>query len=724
MDRKDRSLQLKENPRRVAIIIPVYGAFQYTLACLQSVIKHTELLHSARVFLVDDCAPIGDLKAYLADKITLPAQVVILRNPKNLGFVASCNRAIRECQEDDILLLNSDTEVTPRWLEKMRKAAYSNGDIGTVTPLTNNGVICSFPNFCEDNELPDGLDLDEYANIVEAAAMPYYHTLPTAVGFCMFIKREVITKVGLLDEENFGQGYGEENDLCCRAQAAGYRDILDDSTFVYHKGSMSFKESKKELCERNSKILAAKHPHYFGNVSSFCGANPLREVRERIWDHLLLRVSRGKRGALLHIIHNGPYKQHYHTLGGTELHVQDLIANCPDFNHWSMVCDARGFFLTAHLYGFSREFFFDAKHNSLAKVMTSRAFDFIHVHHTRGFPFKELVAALKEHGSYVVSLHDFFMVCPRINLMRPDLTMCNGHECTSTCGYEESVITELRSQAQLLLSNAKRTFAFSRSTKSLYFNIVADDSNFTVNPHGLLHKSTEEALERHIQSGPARPGKDSPLKILVLGHVAPHKGSRLLAELSTVKQLGNGTPLEWHLLGKFHGAGEPEFIEHGEYTREEVTEKITEINPHLSVMLAVCPETYSLSVDETLNAGVPVLSSPFGAPAERIRASGAGWVVPVVSKDAVLDILTRVSENWMDYCIVRHNVRRAVVLSVVEMAKAYLAEYRSPVKPKASPSLEIFTIIGRPEMGESLSSVAHTTAPVNRARGCRPAAPQ
>jgi GT2 family glycosyltransferase/glycosyltransferase involved in cell wall biosynthesis len=706
MGRKDRSVQQQESHRRVSIIIPVYGAFDYTLACLQSVLKHTDLAHSAQVFLIDDRAPIGDLATFLAGKIALPPQVVILRNPKNLGFVASCNRAIQECGEDDVLLLNSDTEVTPRWLEKMRRAAYGNTDIGTVTPLTNNGVICSFPNFCEDNDLPDGLELDEYADLVEAAAMPYYHTLPTAVGFCMFIKREVIAKVGLLDEENFGQGYGEENDFCCRAQSIGYRDILDDSTFVYHKGSMSFKESKKELCERNSKILEGKHPHYFGNVSAFCGANPLREVRERIFDHLLLRVAAGKRGTLLHIIHNGPYKQHYHTLGGTELHVQDLIAKCPDFNHWSMVCDARGFFLTAHLYGFSREFFFDAAHNSLAKVITSKAFDFIHVHHTRGFPFKELVAALKKHGNYVVSLHDFFTVCPRINLMRPDLTMCNGHECTSTCGYEEKVITELREQAQILLSNAKRTFAFSRSTKSLYFNIIADDSNFTVNPHGLAYKSTDEDLERYIQGGPARPGIESPLKILILGHVAPHKGSRLLAELSTVKQLSNGVPLEWHLLGKFHGVGDCEMIEHGEYTREEVTEKISEINPHLSVMLAVCPETYSLSVDETLNAGVPVLSSPFGAPAERIRASGAGWVLTVVSKEAVLNVLSQVSENWMDYWIVRQNVRRSVILSTEEMARGYLTEYRASTGQKLQPAHEILNIIGRTAMHAEFSKLS------------------
>ena len=91
--------------------------------------------------------------------------------------------------ENDVILLNSDTEVTDNWLNKIKAYAYSDSTIATVTLLTNNGTICSVPEFCCDNEIPDNFDLKEYSDMIERISLREYSEIPTAVGFCMFIKR-------------------------------------------------------------------------------------------------------------------------------------------------------------------------------------------------------------------------------------------------------------------------------------------------------------------------------------------------------------------------------------------------------------------------------------------------------------------------------------------------------------------------------------------------------
>ncbi len=62
--------------------------------------------------------------------------------------------------EKDIILLNSDTIVTPGWARKIRACAYSRHYIATVTPFTNNGTECSIPEFGQNNEVPTGFTID------------------------------------------------------------------------------------------------------------------------------------------------------------------------------------------------------------------------------------------------------------------------------------------------------------------------------------------------------------------------------------------------------------------------------------------------------------------------------------------------------------------------------------------------------------------------------------
>src|SRR6185295_2130246 len=61
-----------------------------------------------------------------------------------------------------------------------------------------------------------------------------------SVGACLYIKRKALERLGLFDEASFGLGYGEESAFCFRALEAGFLNVLDDATFIYHAGQRSF----------------------------------------------------------------------------------------------------------------------------------------------------------------------------------------------------------------------------------------------------------------------------------------------------------------------------------------------------------------------------------------------------------------------------------------------------------------------------------------------------
>ena len=93
----------------------------------------------------------------------------MLRLPARRGFAAASNAGIA-AGRGDVVLLNSDTHVTVGWLEKLRAAALSAPDIGTVTPFSNQATICSLPRFLAENTVPAGHDVDSFGALVECVS--------------------------------------------------------------------------------------------------------------------------------------------------------------------------------------------------------------------------------------------------------------------------------------------------------------------------------------------------------------------------------------------------------------------------------------------------------------------------------------------------------------------------------------------------------------------------
>ncbi|MCM2253226.1 MAG: methyltransferase domain-containing protein, partial [Ramlibacter sp.] len=140
----------------VDVIVPVYRGLHDTQLCIRSVLA-SSCRTPWRLVILNDASPEPEVTQWLREVSQTDPRIVLLENERNLGFVATVNRGMA-LGDHDVLLLNSDTEVANDWLDRLRHAAYSNQRVASVTPFSNNATICSYPRFCEPNELPPGWD--------------------------------------------------------------------------------------------------------------------------------------------------------------------------------------------------------------------------------------------------------------------------------------------------------------------------------------------------------------------------------------------------------------------------------------------------------------------------------------------------------------------------------------------------------------------------------------
>jgi GT2 family glycosyltransferase len=243
------------------VVIPVYANVAWTCACIESVLAHSgEGL--GRLVLVNDCGPEPAMLPMLRQLRPRDSRVRLLENECNRGFVSSANRGLSVC-EGDAVLLNSDTRVTPGWLQGLRAVADADPRIAAITPLSNNGFSCSVPVF--QGAVPTSA-LD--APRLDLLGLPLYTEMPTGVGFCLWMRGKVMRRIGLFDPK-YGRGYHEENDWCQRARRAGHRIARANRVFVYHEGQASFGDDRRVLDVVNLRRLVRRYPAFLDEANAF-----------------------------------------------------------------------------------------------------------------------------------------------------------------------------------------------------------------------------------------------------------------------------------------------------------------------------------------------------------------------------------------------------------------------------------------------------------------------
>lgn len=687
--------------KNIDIIIPVYNAYEYTEECIKSILKTTDLTKHTLV-LINDKSPDEKIQPMLEKykNENKELNIVVLENEQNMGFVKTVNKGM-QYSKNDVILLNSDTEVTKNWIEKIEKCAYSNQYIATVTPLTNNGTICSVPNFGIDNELPENMTLEQYAEMIEKISKSRYPELTTGNGFCMYIKRDVIEEIWLFDDETFGKGYGEENDFCYRALDHGYSNVLCDNTFIYHKGTQSFKkenmtESRAALIEEHMKLLRGKHPIYVEKTDQFIANNPIRDIQENI--QLNIYIYNKKR--ILYLVNE--WEENLEMTGGTSLHIKDLILKNNQENIASFVLAPDKYDLERvklYLYtdkiakeiaNFKTDMFKYGQihctnkryYETMEMLFDVFKFDILHVHHFLYQTFDAIEIAKQRNVYSIMTLHDLYMICPSINMVYKD-KFCEidpKKDCAKCMhdrlGVNSDIVSSWREKCEKVLQNFDKLIVPSENTKKQYEKVYPN-LNIEVVEHGVEIVKVEEKPYKE---------KDT-FDIAFVGAMAIHKGSNILKEL--IKK-SNNKKIRIHLFGKPNdevlSKNTENYTNHGPYTRGELPQLLVNNQIDLVCILTTWPETYSYTLTESYMAKVPILTFKLGAVGDRVEKDELGWTIEPNSTSAqILEKIQEIIKNKEEYQKVKENFNRYEFKKVEEMQEYYKNLYET-IETKNQPA--------------------------------------
>ncbi|MGK0469309.1 glycosyltransferase [Clostridium sp.] len=289
---------------KTSIIILTYNNLIYNKICVDSIRKYTKE-NTYEIVVVDNNSTDGTREWLKNQK-----DIVTVLNDENVGFPKGCNIGIGVSQkENDILFLNNDTVVTPRWLDNLKACVYSDDKIGGVASITNS---CS--NYQSISVPYDDIkDMIPFAEANNISNPEKWEEKVRLVAFCMLVKREVLNKIGIMDER-FTPGNFEDDDLCMRIIESGYKMMLCNDSFIHHFGSSSFNKDYikfNNILTMNRKKLVDKWG-FNSNVSSTLKFDVIERINEPKEKHLnILEFDCGLGATLLKLKYMYPNSKIY-----------------------------------------------------------------------------------------------------------------------------------------------------------------------------------------------------------------------------------------------------------------------------------------------------------------------------------------------------------------------------------------------------------------------------
>jgi len=629
----------------VTVIVPIFNALDDVKCCVERLLQYTR--SNVEVLLINDASTDPGVRQFL-DSVSLPANYHVHHNADNLGYTRTVNCGIELAGERDVILLNSDARVTPRWVEGLQRAIATDPLIATVTPMSDRAGAFSAPTIGNDNPLPTGASEADYAIAFRRHSLGLYPSVPTGNGFCLYIRRAVLSQLGSFDAEAFPRGYGEENDFCMRARAAGWHNVIDDRTYVFHERNQSFGEQKIALMDAGRAVVDKRYPDYSLAISVFTQSPSISAARflaRKAWNSVENQDPFVPR--VLFVIST--------LSGGTPQTNRDLMrALGSEIEPWLLQCDSQTLRLyrvaafgpdtLVHQYTLSEpvEPLTHVSHEYDRVIQHWLAvYDFavMHIRHLAWHSLNLPRLAKTEGVRVIKSFHDFYAACPTVKLLDENHVYCAG-QCTKTSGTcqpelwratsPQPVFPALKHQwvyhwRQQFVEKVVpycdefvTTHSSVKETLLPLLKLPAD--NFHVIPHGRDFPCFYQ-LAAAYQPGEA-------IRILVLGNIYEAKGSQLIQQLAAQDK---GQSLHFHILGDTQLAEQPGIILHGSYQRDELAALVADINPHAGAVISIWNETWSHTLTELWALGLPVIVSDFPTLQDRVSASGAGWVVDIAT---------------------------------------------------------------------------------------------
>lgn len=614
---------------RAVVILPVYKGRQETLAAVYHALSaRGNAAYS--VLVINDCGPdeaLNDDLSALAAQGLFDYRV----NSTNRGFVKTVNAGIqRESGNLDVVLLNSDAFVFPGWFERLVAHADRDPRVATVTPLSNNATLCSYPVIDRDNAMAlerSPAEIDRLAARVNAGLAV---EAPTGVGFCFYMRRSVIDEIGALDEQAFKLGYGEENDFCMRALEAGYKNLIAGDVFVFHVGSVSFSAIKDANFNAGIAALVGKHPNFLELGRKHMASDPGRKGRRNLD---LERLVDDFDDGVVFVTHR------WH--GGIDTYIGEqtaalqakgvpyLLLRVHDRFRVTLETDPRrGLFVPnlSHL-----DLRTDA--DLVAAILKRLRAKLIHVNSLAGLdwgPERKMLDLIAGSGRpYVYVGHDYSAVSFNYQLIRPDGLYAGLPDLATLESWGAMALDgagdlcDVRERIEVygrFLSGAARVETPSKAAATILAGFFPTLS-IEVAPHR-IHLAPAERLRRR--------NKDGRLKIATLGAIGPHKGSDLLLAMARDAR-ARELPLDFTIVGysdKDQALTAEGVSITGRYKREaEAVRRLQGLQPDLFLIASVWPETFCYTLSFAVHLGIPPVAFDLGAQGERIGQLGWGTLL-------------------------------------------------------------------------------------------------
>lgn len=251
-----------------------------------------------------------------------------------------------------------------------------------------------------------------------------------------------------------------------------------------------------------------------------------------------------------------------------------------------------------------------------------------------------------------IPFHDFFSVCPSLNLLNRNHAFCGiptdlndcaaclkEHLCLCAPLPEGFTMADWRSAWKRIISNADKLVFFSDSTRQLIARAYPlDPAQTEVSPHASLI----------TYASPVCISKDASLTIAVVGTICKHKGADIVVAVADLL-LQDDPTVRIVVIGEIEASRIPSnMIVTGKYVREQLPELLKEHGVTIGLFPSICPETFSYVTQELMDLGLPLVCFNLGAPAERIARWEHGLVAPEMNAKSALETLRALDARRLD----------------------------------------------------------------------------
>lgn len=606
----------------LSVIIPVYSGYKETVACIEAVLNSKTNLY-IEILIGFDAGPDLKLLEYLQsieDK-----RVKIIVNENNLGFVGNVNNLVSMKSCYDFLLLNADTIIGDYLFDRLLSNLNLNRDYACITPVGSNATIFTYLNVASQVEAEIGSAVTTMnANLSSLGRLV---PTPVAHGYCMLVNGTAYAKIGLFDLEAWGRGYGEEVDWCLNAfSQLGLVSGCYTGCFVYHAGNVSFGSQLSQARSGAAQTkLEARHPGFSSEIRLYEYEGELNH------DKIRIDLSLGRAGLLnaksLIITHGFG--------GGVETFVKGRIkeiASRGDVLVARVQIELGARFWVVEGQAVGRRIFPVDRPEAFLGWLKALGLSKMYVEHIGHGTLSEIQYIID--GMKIdteVMLHDFSLICPKINLVDYRSSYCGVRDpgsceiCISRSGAHDAMhhamaevrtVDNLRKASSRLLESATTVVAPSRSTKSVY-NIAFPDQKIKVRKHHsdskfIQRESTStysktvavfgavsdvKGLYRYKELAEYLEKTKSDIKIVIFGYTS---NNEIFSANKNVK-----------ITGMYNGRG-------------ELADLIEYHDPKVCLHFAVWPETFSYTLSESLSFGLYPFYHAIGAIKERLSALKIG----------------------------------------------------------------------------------------------------